>query len=210
MSNPALPSPRTPLLPVALFTAAYLLAAVVALVLTGNREFVFYIVVMLLLIAGIAVLHRRVGLTAPLLWALSLWGLLHMAGGLVPLPASWPHQGEHAVLYSWWLVPDRLKYDQLVHAYGFGTTTWVCWHALSRGWRQPDGQPVQPSFGTLLLCLAAGIGFGALNEVVEFVAVLTIPNTNVGGYENTGWDLVSNLTGAALAAVLIRLTSANR
>jgi len=40
--------------------------------------------------------------------------------------------------------------------------------------------------------------------VVEFIAVLTIPNTNVGGYENTGWDLVANLTGTVVAAVCIR------
>jgi hypothetical protein len=51
------------------------------------------------------------------------------------------------------------------------------------------------------------MGFGALNEVVEFIAVLTIPNTNVGGYENTGWDLVANLTGTVVAAVCIRLGS---
>jgi len=28
--------------------------------------------------------------------------------------------------------------------------------------------------------------------------------TNVGGYVNTGWDLVANLVGATIAAVLIR------
>ncbi|MFV1996026.1 MAG: hypothetical protein ACC661_11380 [Verrucomicrobiales bacterium] len=47
------------------------------------------------------------------------------------------------------------------------------------------------------------MGFGALNEVVEFVATLTLPNTNVGGYVNTGWDLVANLLGCALAALII-------
>ena len=44
---------------------------------------------------------------------------------------------------------------------------------------------------------------GALNEVVEFVAVLLIPNTNVGGYINTSWDLVANLVGCGVAASLI-------
>jgi hypothetical protein len=48
------------------------------------------------------------------------------------------------------------------------------------------------------------MGFGALNEVIEFIAVLTIPNTNVGGYVNTGFDLVSNLVGCVIAAALIR------
>jgi hypothetical protein len=64
---------------------------------------------------------------------------------------------------------------------------------------------LKPTFGLMVLCAAAGIGFGALNEVIEFIAVLTIPNTNVGGYENTGWDLVANLVGATVAAVIIRL-----
>lgn len=32
------------------------------------------------------------------------------------------------------------------------------------------------------------------------------PETNVGGYVNTGWDMVANLVGAGVAASLIRLT----
>ncbi|MFO0896121.1 MAG: hypothetical protein U0836_01725, partial [Pirellulales bacterium] len=67
--------------------------------------------------------------------------------------------------------------------------------------------PVQPTFGMLLLCAAAGMGFGALNEVVEFAATLLVPETNVGGYENTGWDLVSNMIGAFTAAAGIWLWS---
>lgn len=47
------------------------------------------------------------------------------------------------------------------------------------------------------------MGFDALNEVIEFVATLLIPNTNVGGYENTGWDLVYNLIGSTIAAAII-------
>lgn len=66
---------------------------------------------------------------------------------------------------------------------------------------------MRPTFGMLTLCAAGGMGFGALNEVIEFIAVLTIPNTNVGGYENTGWDLVANLVGTILAGVIIRLST---
>jgi hypothetical protein len=54
------------------------------------------------------------------------------------------------------------------------------------------------------------MGFGALNEVIEFAATLTMPHTNVGGYVNTGWDLVSNLVGCALAAVIIRWHAGHR
>ncbi len=197
-------TPPAKLLPVVLFNAAYMLAAVIGAIVQGNREFIFYIVVMLVLIGVMSAIHRRVQLTTPLLWAFSVWGLAHMAGGLCPLPSGWPYNGDNEVLYSAWLIPQRLKYDQIVHAYGFGVTTWACWHILSHALRQPDGGAVRPTFGILTLCVAGGMGFGALNEVIEFIAVLTIPNTNVGGYENTGWDLVSNLVGSTITAVIIR------
>lgn len=199
-------SANTPakLLPILLFNAAYMLAAITDSIVQGNSEFIFYIVVMLVLIAVMNLVHRRVRLTNGLLWAFSVWGFAHMAGGLCPLPAGWPYNGDQPVLYSWWLIPQKLKYDQIVHAYGFGITTWLCWHILRNALRQPDGGPVRPTFGMLMLCAAAGMGFGALNEVIEFIAVLTIPNTNVGGYENTGWDLVSNLVGSTAAAAIIR------
>jgi hypothetical protein len=103
------------------------------------------------------------------------------------------------VLYDLWLIPARLKYDQLVHALGFAVTTWACWEALRRALSDR-----RPRTGPLVLCAAAGMGFGALNEVVEFVAVLVLPETNVGGYESTGWDLVSNLVGSIAAALAIR------
>jgi hypothetical protein len=189
---------------VGLFTAAYLLAAAVGAVASGNSEFLFYILVMLVLVGLVAVLHLKMGLPAPALWALSIWGLAHMAGGLVPVPESWPVHGPNRVLYSLWLIPDRLKYDQVVHAYGFGVTTWICWLGLKSTLRG-FGVAVAPTVGRLLLVWAAGQGFGALNEVIEFVATLLVPETNVGGYRNTGWDLVSNLVGATLAVFAIAL-----
>lgn len=198
------PTPSPKLLPVFLFNGAYIAVAAALSIARGNGEFIFYIVVMLVLIAVMSLVHSRVRLTTGLLWAYSGWGLAHMAGGLTPLPAGWPYNGDQAVLYSWWLIPQRLKYDHIVHAYGFGITTWLCWHALRKSLRHPDGGPVRPTFGMLTLCAAAAMGFGALNEVLEFIAVLTIPNTNVGGYENTAWDMVSNLVGATVAACIIR------
>ena len=38
-------------------------------------------------------------------------------------------------------------------------------------------------------------------------ATLLVPETNVGGYENTGWDLVANMVGAFTAAAGIWLWS---
>lgn len=189
--------------PVALFTGTYLLAAVVAAFARGNLEFVFYIAVMAILIIVVLQVDRRVQLTSAALWCLSIWGLLHMAGGLVHVPAGWPVNGDSNVLYNLWLLPGRLKFDQAVHAWGFGVATWVCWQGIRAALRGQGGQPVRPTAGLLVLAAAAGMGLGAVNEVVEFAAVLLLPNTNVGGYMNTGWDLVANLVGCIVAAVLI-------
>jgi uncharacterized membrane protein YjdF len=48
------------------------------------------------------------------------------------------------------------------------------------------------------------MGLGALNEMIEFSAVLMVPDTNVGGYYNTALDLVFNALGAVIAMVLVR------
>jgi hypothetical protein len=56
----------------------------------------------------------------------------------------------------------------------------------------------------LLISVAAGMGFGAFNEMVEFIATRLLPETNIGDYENTGWDLVANFAGSLVAAALIR------
>ncbi len=196
------------------FVAAYLLPATAISIRQANFEFMFYVVMMFILAAVVATVHYRVNFSTGLLWALAVWGLLHMAGGLVPVPESWPIDGDIRVLYSLWLAPGILKYDQAVHAYGFGTTAWACWQCLrsilatglaSAGGNKP--QQIKPTLGMLTLCGAAALGFGALNEVVEFAATMTIPNTNVGGYINTGFDLVANLVGVVIACIIIRLAA---
>jgi hypothetical protein len=190
------------LAPIVGFTLTYIVAALILALARGNLEFLFYIGVMLALIAAVWAVHRSVSLSAGVLWGLSLWGLAHMAGGLLTVPAGWPVAAESRVLYTLWLIPERLKYDHVVHAYGFGMTTWVCWQGFRAAFRR-RGAVAVPGFGLLVLAVAAGLGFGALNEVVEFVATLLVPETNVGGYVNTGWDLVANTIGATVAAALI-------
>lgn len=200
------------------FTALYVLAAGIAAVSTGNAEFLFYIVVMLVMIAGLGLVHVRLGLTAPLLWLLSIWGLLHMAGGLVPVPDSWPINGDVRVLYSWWIIPSGdgpgelggwLKYDQVVHAYGYGVTTLLLWQVLRALILEKTRHTLRPTIGIMVLVVAAASGFGALNEIVEFAATL-FAETNVGGYVNTGLDLIANTLGAIIAAIIIMVAPKRR
>ena len=184
------------------FTALYMAVALVAALVRKNPEFIFYLVVMAVLIGVTTLVHLRSPLSNGALWGLSLWGLAHLAGGLMPIPEHWPILGETHVLYNWWLIPEWIKYDQVVHAYGFGVMTWVCWQGLQQAMSAYQVRP-RPTLGLMVLCVAGGMGFGAANEVVEFIATQTLPDTNVGGYENTGWDLVANLVGCTLAAALI-------
>ena len=58
-------------------------------------------------------------------------------------------------------------------------------------------------FIIMVLAATSGMGLGAMNELIEFAATLLVPETNVGGYVNTGWDLVANFVGAVAAAAVI-------
>jgi hypothetical protein len=190
--------------PVFAFTGAYIAAFVIVSIATGTPGLAIYLGLMGVLIPSLYLLHRNYPFSRGLMWAFSVWGFIHMAGGLVPIPNKWSYEGGHSVLYSWWLIAGYLKYDQVVHAYGFGITTWLCWHLLKSILRVSNESPVRPTPGILILCAAGGMGFGALNETVEFIFTLVMPDTNVGDYSNTGWDLVANLIGALGAVFLIR------
>jgi hypothetical protein len=145
-----------------------------------------YLATMLVLIAAVATVHVRVGLSRGVLWILCAWGFAHMAGGLVAVGDG--------VLYNASLGVPLLRYDRVVHAVGFGTAAVACWQALRS--IHPE-VPLTP--GVAILVAFMGMGVGALNEVVEFFASRTFA-ANVGGYVNTGWDLVANLLGCAVAA----------
>lgn len=197
-----MPRLSTAELMVAAFVALYMAIWLASTLVLDNDEFLYYFVVMCLLVAGVAAIHLRVRLPIAALWGLAIWGLLHLAGGLMPVPASWPTGVDTKVLYNLWLIPGLLKYDQLIHAYGFGLVTWIAWIGLARA-LAIRGVTIRPTMGLLLLCVATGMGFGAMNEIVEFLATRLMPGTNVGGYENTGWDLIANLAGCLIAAVVI-------
>jgi hypothetical protein len=178
------------------FGVAYTLAAAAYSLSRGNTEFVFYVVVMAVLGVLVTAIHWRVGFSTGLIWGLALWGLLHMSGGLVRVPP------DNDVLYNLWLVGHAngrgLKFDQLVHAYGFGTATWACWEAL-----RVKLARTRPDIPTLTACVLAGEGLGAINEIIEFTATQIMPKTNVGDYANNAWDLVFNLAGCIVAATII-------
>ncbi len=181
-----------------IFSLSYLCAFTAYYLVSANYEFLWYVAVMVFFFALLIGTLRSSQFTPLILWGLSVWGLLHMAGGSIPVGDT--------VLYGVQLidiVSDGgefviLKYDQFVHAFGFGVTTLVAYHLMAPRWREGA------SHGLLLaLCVAIGMGLGAVNEIVEFIAVVAISETGVGGYFNTSLDLVFNALGALGAAGIL-------
>jgi uncharacterized membrane protein YjdF len=179
----------------AVFTLAYLVVFLVYGLAVGSEVTLPYLVLIGLLVVLVCRLEPRFRLGRGTLWGLSLWGLGHLAGGIIPL------DGERT-LYNAVLGVDLIRFDRLVHAFGFGFASLACGKVLQR-WL-PD-ERVTPAAAVVIVL--AGLGIGAINEIVEFVATLTLPDTNVGGYVNTGWDLVFDLAGAVVAASWLVRTS---
>ena len=179
-----------------IFTVTYVVVFGGLFLAAGNAEFVWYVITLVLFLGLIAATQRVAQCPAFILWGLSLWGLIHMAGGGVRVGDG--------VLYSYVVLPlvgdgesVVLKYDQIVHFYGFGVATLVLWHVLRRNFPALDGTKTIYAFAVL-----GSMGLGVLNELIEFTAVLAFPDTNVGGYYNTALDMVFNTLGALTAAVL--------
>jgi uncharacterized membrane protein YjdF len=173
------------------FTWAYLLGFAAYGAGEGSRRFVAYLLVVGLLAAVVRSVHRRYPLTPGALWALSVCGLLHMIGGLLPSP-------DHTapIFYDTWLIEPVLKYDQFVHYVTSAVATVAAWQLLGHLF----GRRTAPLARALLAALVA-LGFGAGNEAFEFLSAQRFADAYVGDLNNTGWDLVFNLFGALTASV---------
>lgn len=188
---------------------AVLLPFGVGLAMNPDPEFIFYAAAMVLEIAAVIWMDARVRFSWWVLGGLALWAALHMAGGIVPIPLSVTEPGRPSNLYNMRIHPDLPKYDQVVHAFGFGVATLTAWEAL-RAMARGVGAELPRGLGLFALLVCVGCGLGALNEVLEFIATRLMPHTNVGGYDNTGWDLVSNLLGSATVAGVVCYGPARR
>src|SRR5205085_2403312 len=153
------------------FTAAYLVFFLVFGVAIGSDVAVPYVVLIALLVMLVCRLDLRYQLGTGALWGLALWGAGHLAGGVIPIG------DDDRTLYNAVLGLELLHFDRLVHAVGFGFATLACGRVLVRLLPRPE--LTRPS---AVLVVLAGLGVGAVNEIVEFFATLLLPHTNVGGY----------------------------
>ncbi len=162
-----------------------------------NHEFVIYVGVIVFFLCLVAISIDKVDYTLASLVGLTVWSALHLSGGGIAV-------GEGR-LYDVILIPlsetfPILRYDQVVHIWGFGASTLVAFCLLSRALKDPRSNPVAVGF----VLVMAGLGMGALNEIVEFIVSSLVPGSGVGGYINTALDLCADLIGAILALFYIR------
>src|SRR3989344_1404933 len=203
------------------FNALYLLIFAIYYISIQNYEFLVYILVIVILglILGINLrkshfdvkvfeLNRNTlniqkskkknqGLFDNLvLWLLSIWGLLHMIGGGVKIAGT--------KVYALRLIDIVnnggdfyiLKMDQLIHFYGFFVAAILVYQLLMATGSNASKSPKLMVF----LAWIGSMGLGALNEVVEFIAFISLAQTGVGDMYNTGLDLIFNLAGALVGA----------
>jgi uncharacterized membrane protein YjdF len=167
-----------------------------------NYEFIMYVSVIVLVLGLILVTNKKVNYPNIVLIGLTLWGMMHMFGG-VKIGDSTIYA---KILFDFVGEPyNILKYDQVVHLFGFGVATLVMFVLFKPFIKFP----VQRWASISIITIMAGFGVGALNEMVEFGAVVLMPETGVGGFFNTSLDLVANFIGACLAMVYIRIKRGN-
>ncbi len=178
----------------AVFTAGYVILAAIYFASVGNTEFLGYIGAVSVLLLLVACTLHWTCFPDWLLWLLSILMLSHILGGGLIVNGD--------VLYNYVPLPIEnptgltfIKVDQIVHTFGSAVAALFVYSFLRRrtelGW-----------LSTFLITVLAACGVGALNEVIEFIATMSVEDVNVGGYYNTAVDMVVNLLGAVIGTVI--------
>lgn len=163
----------------------------------GNYEFIWYIFIMLILIGVFSFLHKKYKFSTLTLVGLSIWGIAHMFGGstIFGEPRIYGR-----VLIDLFTTGDTtiFRYDHLLHFYFYVVMTAVIYQVLKNYLKRDSNWLVVSVF-----IVFASMGVGAFNEIVEFMPVLFLAETGVGGYFNIAWDIVFNTLGAIVTIAYI-------
>lgn len=106
--------------------------------------------------------------------------LAHFAGGFVPINGGRLYD---AILFD-------IRFDKFVHFINAFTGAVLINHIFNK-----LGVQI-PKFRGLVLILVVS-GLGAVVEIIEYLVMLTVPNSGVGGYDNNMMDLIANFFGCA-------------
>lgn len=174
------------------FMFAYTAVFSVYAVLNRNFEFVYYTILMILLVLYIYKKQHALWLSNNIVWGLAIIGLMHIIGGGFTFGGTRIYDLE---------IFGGVHYDNLVHGFGLFVITFVSYNLIAP-FVNPDLQKNRTAL--VLLILLVSLGIGAVNEIIEFGAVLLFDvGSRVGDFYNTGWDLVFNTLGSLIALAFI-------
>ena len=162
-------------------------------------EFVFYATVIMAGIVVAWVTLRPFPFSISVMVAFEAGVLLHFAGGLI-------HWGgmrlyDHQIGISFFDYP--MRFDKIVHCTNalIGCAVTVEIFRLLR---------IRFPRALIFFVTLVVVGVGALIEIVEYVVMKTIPHNGVGDYDNNMTDLLANLVGCLVFALLWRVKPLRR
>ena len=161
-----------------------------------NYEFLLYAVTVAALVTVLYATDRYFAFDRLALWLFNAWLVMHSLGGL----ASY----EGVRFYDLILVDivgapyHVLRYDQFVHFYCYLVIAMLMSSVV-----QTIARPEASTLAVSVVTVLAASSLGAVNEIVEFFAVVFTGTEGVGGYTNTAIDLVANLLGAITGTLFL-------
>ncbi|MEK6872324.1 MAG: DUF2238 domain-containing protein [Nanoarchaeota archaeon] len=181
-----------------IFTLLYTLFFGIYFFQRGNFEFLWYVGILILIIVLVVMLHKKYNFSNGILSAISLWGLLHMIGGMDINGVRTYARIIYPIFSSEIAGTSIFRYDQFMHFYVYLIVTCMLFYII-RSYIKKE----MPRWMLSSLLVLMGIGIGAINEIVEFMPVLFLEATGVGDYFNTMWDIVFNALGAIVAVMYL-------
>jgi uncharacterized membrane protein YjdF len=187
------------------YYVSFLLAGLLTLltIVLQNYEFLLYAITVAILAFILYRTGRYFGFSQAGLWLFNVWLILHICGGLAS------YQGVR--FYDLVLIDivgepyNILKYDQFVHFFCYLVMSILMWSVVQKiASKDASGAVV------CVVTILAASSIGALNEIIEFLAVVALGTDGVGGYTNTAIDLVANLLGAIVGTLYMYATSIER
>ena len=178
------------------YLASFFLASLLSIltIFFQNYEFLFYSITVVILITILYRTDQYFKYPKMGLWLFNFWLVLHMLGGLAS------YQGVRfydLILLD--VVGDPyhiLKYDQFVHVYCYMVISILMWSVVHKITKHNASSVV-----VYIVTVLAASSLGAVNEIIEFLAVVMFSINGVGGYTNTAIDLVANLFGAIIGTL---------
>lgn len=180
-----------------LLTLLMVAAYAIVFLARKNYEFVIYVGVILVCLSLLIFTRKKIDYSLSTLMGLSVWAFLHLSGGGIIVGGGRLYE---VMIFR---LPTELpvfRYDQMVHMWGFGVCVLLSYDIIKA--KLHNGLSI--TFSTGLVLVMAALGFGALNEILEFMVSLIVKESGVGDYINTSLDLSADLLGAVLAAIYLK------